>query len=218
MAAGGVTNQYGSDFFQAAIAYHPAFGMKSTYVGGDYNNGAFGYADFAPGGNPNAAGGRFYVSRVDEARFPSTLITFVSSQGGDVREGSWWSYGAQLPENDSNTQVNRPGYYYVEPPRAHPTINPGDRRVSGAPMKTYLMGSSGGGWTGPSTDNAWRTRGVKPSHWGMISARHFSKSTVAMLDGHIEMLTIEQLRDMRRWANYAKTADWNWPASQPWDR
>lgn len=211
---GGNTNQYDASSFQGAVAWHPSFGMNSVYVGGDYNNGAFGNANASPGGNPEAAGGRFYAERLDQVRQPTVLISFCSSRGGDVSQGSWWSYGLDMPERADNTQTTLPGYYYVEPPRMHPRAT--TRFISTGAAKTSL--NLGGGWTGPINDNTYREKGTKPSHWGMLQARHFSKVTTAMVDGHIVMYSISDLRDMRRWANYASRPDWNWPTTRPWDR
>jgi len=210
---GGATNSYGSESFQGAIAWHPSFGMNSVYVGGDYNNGAFGLADGAPGGNPQLAGGLFYVSRMDQVRQPTQLINFCSSRGGDVEQGGWFSYGLNMPDN---TSKQWPGYYYVEPPRQHPRAT--TRAVTNAPAKTSL--NLGGGWTAPANDNNWRTRGTipQPSYWGMLHPRHFSKVAAVMVDGHVQMLSLEELRDMRRWANWAHKPDWTWPTMQPWDR
>lgn len=206
----GATNQYGSDSYQGAIAWHPSWGMNSVYVGGDYNGGAFGLSDAQPGGNPERAGGRFYASRMDEVRYPSTLISFCSSRGGDVNDGSWWNYGLDMPDGGTV----RPGYYYVEPPKPHPRAE--TRFIGTGPAKTSL--NLGGGWTAPATDNVYRERGTVPSRWGMLHPRHFNKVVTAMVDGHIQMYSLEDLRDMRRWANWAKTENWTWPTSAPWDR
>ncbi len=48
--------------------------------------------------------------------------------------------------------------------------------------------------------------------WGMLHPRHFNKAAAVMGDGHCEMLTLEQMRDMRRWSNYATSADWTFRA------
>jgi len=205
----GATNSYGSDSFQGAVAWHPSFGMNSVYVGGDYNNGAFGLRDAMPGGNPEVAGGRFYCERIDQVRYPSVLISFCSSRGGDVREGSWFSYGLNMPD----TGTIRPGYYYVEPPTAHPRA--GGRFIATGPAKTTT--NMGGGWTGSPTNNVFNERST-PSTWGMLHPRHFKKVTTAMIDGHIQMYSIEELRDMRKWANYATYPSWRFPPNAPWDR
>ena len=51
--------------------------------------------------------------------------------------------------------------------------------------------------------------GLPPSAWGMVDPRHLGKATTGMFDGHVESQTLEQLRDMRKWSNYATTPDWN---------
>jgi prepilin-type processing-associated H-X9-DG protein len=48
-----------------------------------------------------------------------------------------------------------------------------------------------------------------PVNWGFMDFRYGSKAVTAMVDGHVEMHNIEELRDMRRWANGAGRPDWN---------
>jgi hypothetical protein len=50
---------------------------------------------------------------------------------------------------------------------------------------------------------------MTPSTWGMVHPRYFNRATKAMFDGHVEGQTIEQMRDMRKWSNYANRPDWN---------
>ena len=44
---------------------------------------------------------------------------------------------------------------------------------------------------------------------GHVIASRFVVADGASFDGHVAMQSLEQLRDMRKWSNYAKTADWN---------
>jgi len=37
--------------------------------------------------------------------------------------------------------------------------------------------------------------------------------TSVMFDGHVESLRLEDLRDMRRWSNFADRPDWNFVAA-----
>lgn len=69
-AAGG----YG---YQAGVALYPSFGINSTYVGGDYERGAF-------RDSPDRRPGRFYVSKASEPTFPAKLIIFTTARG-DMR-------------------------------------------------------------------------------------------------------------------------------------
>ena len=43
----------------------------------------------------------------------------------------------------------------------------------------------------------------------MVHPRYFGRVATAMFDGHVEGQTLEQLRDMRKWSNYANRPDWN---------
>ena len=195
--AGTTYYYYASDSRGAAFAWHSSFGYNSIYVGGDYNNGAFTFVD-PDRPNPRANGGTFWVDRIDKVRSADKLMIFSSARGGDVREGgAWWSYGATFP--DSGTI--RPGYYYVEPPRPHP-------KGRGSASATSLQG----GWTASAADNNWNRRRT-PSTWGMLDARFNNKVTSVMFDGHVESLRLEDLRDMRRWSNFADRPDWNFVAA-----
>jgi prepilin-type N-terminal cleavage/methylation domain-containing protein/prepilin-type processing-associated H-X9-DG protein len=44
-------------------------------------------------------------------------------------------------------------------------------------------------------------------HFGYVHPRYGGRAVCAMLDGHVELLTIAQLEDMRRWSNQAAEAD-----------
>lgn len=181
---------YGANSFQVAMAFHPSFGMNGVYIGGAYTHGAFrNYGK--PGPNPRVAGGDFYVTDVSRIRHPTQLIAFSSSRGGDVREGSWWSWGSGNPDGG----IIRPGYWMVTPPRPHP------RNYSSGPSPYQL----GGGWN-PS--NFYNPR-MAPSSWGMVEPRFFRKAVTVMFDGHVEMQSLEDMRDMRKWSNYADAPDWN---------
>jgi prepilin-type N-terminal cleavage/methylation domain-containing protein len=178
---------YGSNTYAAAIAYHPSFGYNGVYVGGAYTHGAF--RSGRPGGNPPISGGDFYVTNASKVQHTDRLMVFMSSRGGDVSTGGFWNFGA----SDPNGGVIRPGYWLVTPPKPHPR-----ERGAGA----YTLG---GGWATSNTYNAAQA----PSTWGMVEPRHFNKAATGMFDGHVAMQSLEQLRDMRKWSNYAKTADWN---------
>jgi prepilin-type N-terminal cleavage/methylation domain-containing protein len=192
--------QYTSDSFTAAVGFHPSFGYNGVYVGGSFTHGAFrNPADGAtgmvgPGPNPYTSGGRFYVGDASQVNFPSKLIMFGSSRGGDVREGGFWNYGAADP-NPSAGSVVRPGYWMITPPRLHPR----DRGYAGAGY------SLGGGWIGSDAFNSRNN----PSDWGMMDFRHFNKAVTTTLDGHVEMGGISDLRDMMKWCNWATKPDWN---------
>ncbi len=55
-----------------------------------------------------------------------------------------------------------------------------------------------------------------PASLGNVHLRHQGKATVANLDGSVELLNEEELRDMRRWSNQA--AKYNDPDFSNWSR
>ena len=62
--------------------------------------------------------------------------------------------------------------------------------------------------TAPVWSTAAYTDDSAPDQFGQVHPRYFSKATAAHLDGHVEGLSIDELRDMRRWSNTATRADW----------
>jgi len=203
-------NDYVSNTFEAAIAWHPSFGMNGVYVGGAFNFGAFRTTSVGslgrPGGNPPISGGLFYVTRTADVNRPERLIVFASSRGGDVSTATsaFWDYGAALPDGGTT----RPGYYVVMPPKPHPTGR-GSSGTTNPVAAPYQLGQA---WT--STSNKWDPK-AQPSAWGMLDGRCIGKPAIATMDGHSELLSLEQLRDMTRWSNYARqvgttpASDWN---------
>ncbi len=181
----GVWHSPGSNSFHTALAYHPSFGYNGIFLGGAYTHGAF--LNARPGPNPRPQGGGYFLDRADQVRYPDKLVTFASARGGDVREGSWWNWGTGNPDSG----IIRPGYWLIRAPRPHPNAR-GSHSI-------------GGGW---NASNVWRPNAV-PSTWGNLDMRHFNKTVTIFFDGHVEPQTIEELRDMRKWSNYADRADWN---------
>jgi prepilin-type N-terminal cleavage/methylation domain-containing protein len=188
---------YGNTTFQAAVGWHPSFGLNGVYVGGAYNYGAFrgvsaGGTIGLPGPTPPARGGMFYLTRVSDANRSDRLLVFAGSRGGDVKNsGDYWSYGAAKPDG---TPVV-PGYYVVTSPKPHPTGRV-DCCTNGAPN-----GNVTDPWT--TASNKFNPNTV-PSTWGMLNVNCVGKVTSAMIDGHADQLSLEQLRDMTRWSNYAR--------------
>jgi prepilin-type processing-associated H-X9-DG protein len=192
-AVAGQYTDYGPGTYAAEVAYHPSFGMNGVYVGGAYTEGAF--RSGWPGGNPPISGGDFYVTTAAKVIMNDKLIVFASSRGGDELQGGEWSWGQSLPDGASTI---RPGYFMIHPPKPHPIDRGGDNQP-------YSLGR---GWSAPTTDNDWNaTR--QPSYWGNLSARHFNKVTTAMFDGHVQMQSLEDLRDMRKWSNCADKPNWD---------
>jgi prepilin-type N-terminal cleavage/methylation domain-containing protein len=182
----------GADGAATAFDFHPSFGLNGVYVGGAYTHGAFRQVTppvYEPIGNTHAQGGTFWVNNVTKVQRPQQLIIFADSRGGDVRDGSWWNWG----QDDPNSGTIRPGYFIVTPPKPHP------RQRGTGPVQL------GGGWIASNTFNPVSV----PSSWGMVDFRYFNRAATGMFDGHVEAQNPEQLRDMRKWSNYANTADWN---------
>jgi len=186
---------YGSNTYAAAVAFHPSFGYNGVYVGGAYTHGAFRRtaANGTPSSNTISQGGTFYMTKGSDAQRTDKLIVFASSRGGDVMDGGFWGWG----QDDPNSGRMRPGYWMVTPPKPHPRY-----RGTGA----YQLG---GGWNSSNKFDASRVAGT----WGMLDVRYFNKAATGMIDGHVKSQTIEDLRDMRKWSNNARTADWNFTPS-----
>ncbi len=190
---------------------HPSLGMNAVYVGGGYCFGAFrgqgpsitsppdlysGYGNPTPAPNPRVSGGQFYVQSFAAIKRPSQLIIYASARGGDVLHGgAYWGYGQTLP----NWGTIRPGYFAVLPP----TVSPYGR---GGYSLHYTLANA---WNPSNTFNP----AALPGTWGMMDMRHENRAVTVTADGHAELQTLEQLRDMRKWANMANRADWAFPTN-----
>lgn len=49
---------------------------------------------------------------------------------------------------------------------------------------------------------------LTPSQWGYVAPRLNNRAVAALLDGHVESFTLQQMQDMRHWCNSADRADW----------
>jgi len=201
-------NGYGSASYTAAIGYHPTLGYNGVYVGGAYQMGAFrgqstggqfdrGWGDPTPSGNPRPSGSNFYLRQSSDTRIPDQLIVFASSRGGDVMDGGFWSWGQARPDSG----VIRPGNWLITPPARHPYGRGGFRAG-------YTLDW---GWATNSGNN-FDPRRV-PSTWGYLDARNLGRVVTAQADASVKLQSLEQLRDMRKWANIAGTSDWTFPAT-----
>jgi prepilin-type N-terminal cleavage/methylation domain-containing protein len=197
--------QYGDTESPVAFAWHPSLGYNGVYVGGTYPFGAFRgqrpydsttmppnwtWGDPTPGGNPRQGGGNFYVQKAGDVNFPSKLLTFASSRGGDVANTTWQGYGLTIPNNTPW----RPGYYIVLSPAASP----------------YGRGPYMGAQT---PTNAWNVSNTfdprqPPSTWGMLDMRCNGKAVTVQFDASVTMQGLQDLRDMTKWSNYATSPTW----------
>lgn len=224
---------YSAASFHAAMNWHPTFGMNGIYVGGSYQHGGFRSLVSPPnsgwgwGANPypvnrqrTSHGGNFYVDRIDRVRQPSTLLVFASARGSDVINSStYWGYGGTNPDFTAGT-VNSvvPGYYLVRPPKPHPT---GMGNGSPAALSSFGWGMAAAaptfpGLVGPNgaanvpADNVYDPRkGV--SWFGNLRAQFSNTVAVVNMDLSASRQQLSQLRDMRKWNNWADNADWSHP-------
>ncbi len=182
VATGG--NNVGITSRQAAYAAHPTFGMNGVYVGGAYMFGAFRGTD----GAENVAKPH-YINRFSGAYNSSKLIFAASARGGDINSsGSYWSWWAQ----PANTGTIRPGNPFVTAPSFGAT--------------NWGAGTAWGNWNASNKFNPL----MVPSTWGMMDFRHINKAVVCFMDNHVEPQGIEDLRDMRKWSNYATSENWTY--------
>lgn len=54
-----------------------------------------------------------------------------------------------------------------------------------------------------------------PVMFGYVSPRYIGKAVAGFIDGHADLLTTEQVRDMRHWANWATHETWTVPSPPP---
>jgi hypothetical protein len=190
MASG--ENNVSTNSRQAAYAAHPTFGMNGVYVGGHYRFGAFSGTAVINGQTTVTEPIRkaHYLNKFSGALNPSKLIFAGSARSGDITASangywSWW----QAP---ANTGTIRPGAPVIHAPSAGP-------------------GATAFNWTNPS--NKFNPLSL-PSTYGMMDFRHIDKAVVCYIDNHVEAQGIEELRDMRKWSNWAPTANWTFAPRQ----
>jgi hypothetical protein len=191
------TNLYDAvDKYQYAIAKHPTFGLNSYYVGGHRGGNAFpnGNAN-GDGGHPASMGGRYYVQRIAQIRKSDWLTIFGAGREKDVKSsGSRTATGYTghpVPMAVGDPFV--PGTNHIFAPVAVPSS-----------VANPIGGVRPGNWVASNKFDP-----KQPSTaWGNFYPKYFDKGVVGMADGHSELRSIEQMRDMRRWSNYARSADW----------
>lgn len=187
------TTLYDSDVgsLPAAMAFHPSLGMNTTFVGGNWHRGAMqGYSAMGGPGHPRPK--KWYVTETREILRTDMLMIFCSSRGVDIKTtGSFGSTSwGRNPAAWTPTSQVVPGYWEVVSPRV------GFPQNAPTPMGPWIASN-----TFDETKN--------PKDWGFVHPRHNSRAVTAMADGHVEMQSLSQLRDMRKWSNYAPRADWN---------
>lgn len=144
------------------VSVAPSLGLNATWLGGHQGNLAF---------NPTAQSvyGRFYVTRLSEARRPDMLLSFCSARGTD-------------PLNYTDNVAVTEGYFEVRSP--------------------IWRAADGVLW--PETFDA----GRDPADFGFVSPRYNGEAVTAFVDGHVDGLSLRELRDMRHWANQADSEEY----------
>ncbi|HVU64988.1 MAG TPA: prepilin-type N-terminal cleavage/methylation domain-containing protein [Phycisphaerales bacterium] len=191
----------------ACISYHPSLGINTTFLGGSADRGAF--ATNGPNVKwTNNAQTRHYTSTTSQLNFPSRIIVLGSARGVDVSSvGSYGSmgYGTQPPPWNLRSVV-LPGWWEIVSPMRRVLNSSGNYQyyqpytqvtTNGTPQNSVMS------WTASNTDDKWDPN-TDPAKWGFLDFRHKGLAVTAEADGHVEMASIKDLRDFRRWSNDAK--------------
>ncbi|HZW06099.1 MAG TPA: type II secretion system protein [Phycisphaerales bacterium] len=190
-------NDVGITSRQAAYAAHPTFAMNGSYVGGALRFGAFQGTNGA-----ELVRKPHYINQFSAAQNSSNLIFAASARSGDIATdptGIYWNWWAQAP----NTGKVRPGSPFVMAPSPGPGSASG--WSTGQPTAAGAAGPPGAWWSNNKFDPR-----AAPSTWGLMDFRHLDKAVVCYMDNHVEAEGIEDVRDMRKWSNYATSANWTY--------
>lgn len=208
----------------AAMAYHPSLGMNCIYVGGhayqgafpNYTRGTINNAPKADIGHPRPGtqadyngtrANKFYVTHMYEAIMSKSLVVFSSARGVDVSTVGGWggNYGRGVFGYTSGARVV-PGFWRVTPPIAMPTLPSSGTLTNDASFPSWVA------------SDRYLRKNTNPTDYGQVDFRHgvcredsgggVPAAVTVMIDGHVEMQTVPQLRDMRKWANRADTPNW----------
>jgi len=188
---------YPDNSYAGAVSVHPSFGMNGVFYGGHTNHSAFkqhaisicGFDSIMPNLYPHNFGGKFFVTHNAEVRRPSELITFAASRAGDV---SGTAFYANDETGADSLTAPRDGFYKVLPPTSIPSTTP-DHTTSYSMMP---------GWTAAANNNTFKAK-TNQSTWGYLNARHFGTVAVARADGSARRASLEELRSMHSWDNFA---------------
>jgi prepilin-type N-terminal cleavage/methylation domain-containing protein len=184
-----------------AMAFHSSFGFNYAFVGGDWTHGAMPNYTLNPA-NIGHPAKKFYVTETSEVLFPSRLLLMATSRGVDIISTGSFSATAYGTQDAGWTPSARvvPGFWEVLPPENH-----------FPPSTGGAIQGSVGPWPAGST----YSEDTNPANWGHLHPRHLGKVATVMIDGHAEMASLEDLRDMRKWANKAQTATNYYPQVGP---
>lgn len=193
----------------AAYAYHSSLGLNYVYVGGSASQGA--YKNYNHGdpditkANIGHSTKAHYITKVSDTLRTDKLLLGTSARGVDVGSIGGWTgqnnyWGGQNMTWTTASPIV-PGFWTILPPKPE-----------------YAAGGAtgtGGGGTPVTTRISWVisnkfNKVSNPTDWGYVDPRWNNRAVSLMMDGHVDMLTLEQLRDMRRWANKADRPDWTY--------
>ncbi len=127
---------------------------------------------------------RWYARYISDVRHPSRQLVFASARGpiGSESDAFNLCLGGMNPNKLE-------GYYEIKSPYF----------PSSSSTWRWALGADGSPTTALSADS---------TDQGYLSARHSGKVLTGQLDGSIELLTLEELADMRRWSTNATAPDW----------
>ncbi|MCH8165559.1 MAG: type II secretion system protein [Planctomycetes bacterium] len=109
--------------YQYAVSLFPSLGLNTTWIGGDQNEGGF----LPPESQFHQTFGRFYITKLSEARRPQWLIVFASARGidtfqtlgGGILEGNFYirsPYFTSYRWSDEFDAGDLPAHYgYLSP-------------------------------------------------------------------------------------------------------
>jgi prepilin-type N-terminal cleavage/methylation domain-containing protein len=136
--------------------------------------------------------------------------------GGDSRRGGFFQPSLSRWGRFYVTSLDEPRHpdklmIFATSRGYHPidgtTVIPGRHRIEGPWKASREAGEvpTFAAWEAPAGPfDPSRT----PSTYGHLDFRHFKKALITAFDGHVEPLGLDELRDLRRWANQATSADW----------
>ncbi len=134
-----------------------------------------------PGGTNGQTNAEGWCSRITKVREATRRIVFASarSPGGTSPSDAYGSLSA-----DGGDFVH--GHWYLKPP-IYQSYDAAGHRWN-APVR----------WSTASYHDS-----ASPADWGYVHPRCNKKVAVALLDGHAELLSLDDMRDMTRWSNPA---------------
>ena len=137
--------------------------------------------------------------------------------GGDARRGAFYAPSTATWGKYYVTRFDEPRFpdrllIFATSRGYHPidgvTVIPGRHRIEGPWQASHVTGEipTFAPWEAP--DGPFDP-GQTPRTYGHLDFRHFNRVVTTMFDGHVEALTLDDIRDMRRWSNQADAADWH---------